>query len=304
MERKLIPFFNIEGWMIRDLGLTNKNEIFVYATIFNFSCDGKSEYRGGRHYLAKSLNMPFSTLDRILNSLVEKDLIIKEQFIHRNMTCNNYKANLSKVNHFMNGEYNHTQNEYPTQNENRCTQNDEYITNNNNKEVKDKSFTPAKLVNTYHPRNFSNEKLTDELNSLGELEEKELQKKDKQKSKRKKTLYEKCIDEINNPIYEFSDSVRQRLKDFLPTTLQANEYAVKGINQWIFRLKALYELSKNPDEQLKIIEYSISHSITGFVTPKQSKLKSSYEGNQQNVVMSDPEYMRKRLEEDESEEWY
>lgn len=175
-----------------------------------------------------------------------------------------------------------------------------------------KPITPDKPDNTrqFHSRDFrkTTETLTDELNSIGELEEKELQKKEKQKTQRKKTLYQKCMDEIDNPIYNFDDSVKQRLKDFLPTTLQSNKYPVKGINQWTYRLKSLIELSKVPDEQMKIIEYSISHSITCFINKdkRQHTAITHKEGNQVNVVMSDKEWARRAIQEaiDNGEEFY
>lgn len=301
-ERKLIQYINVQGWMLRDLGFST-NETLIYATIFSFSHDGKSEYRGGRHYLAKSLDISFSTLDRALDNLVNEGYIIRGQFDYKNMICNTYKVNLERVKQYLIGEnYNHSQNEYPSQNEyGNHSQNDDYIIKDNNKKVEGKPSTPAKLDKSIkHPRNFSKTTLTDELNSLGELEEKELQRKEKQKSARKKTLYEKCIDEIANPIYDFSSDVQQRLKDFLPTTLQANEYPVKGINQWIYRLKSLIELSKDSNKQIEIIEYSIAHSITGFINPSK-KNKVVHETKQDKIKIRDLEEAKAAMKKKDEE---
>ena len=173
------------------------------------------------------------------------------------------------------------------QNEDRCSQNeytpsqnDEHsitsIIKENNKEIEGKPSIPAKLDILKHPRNFKREILTDELNSIGELEEKAELEKQKRKE-RKKTLYQKCLDAIDNPAYNFRDDVKQSLRDFLPSTLQANEYAVKGINQWKYRLQTLIQLSTNPDTQLKIISQSLSNSMTGFKSLKSKQSYSSHD---------------------------
>ena len=216
-NRKLIQYINIQGWMITKICLDNKNELLVYAAIFSFSQDGKSEYRGGRQYLADSLNMTLSTLDRALDKLVSERYIFKDQFMYGSMSCNSYKANLKMVEEFLTHEKysqnEYSQNDYCIQNDEGCIQNDEHIIKDNKDKVKGKPFTPAKLDATKHPRNFTKEKLTDELNSLGEILEKEEKKKQK-----KKSLYEKCIDAINDTEYGFNDAVKQRLKDFLIQT--------------------------------------------------------------------------------------
>ena len=278
-KRDLMTYITVQGWMIREIGLDNKNELLIYATIFSFSQDGKSEYRGGRQYLADSLNITLSTLDRALDNLVAKNYIIKDQFMYGSMSCNSYKANLKFVEEFLihdkyymekysQNEYSHF--DYCIQNDEGSIQNDEHIIKDNKKKVEGKPSTPAKLDSKTHPRNFHRETLTDDLNSLGEILEKEEKKKQK-----KKSLYEKCIDAIDE--YGFDDAVKDRLKDFLPTTLQAKEYRVSGVNQWKYRLKSLLELSNNPKRQIEIIEYSISHSLTGFVNKTYSSDKQKHE---------------------------
>ena len=307
-NRKLLTYLSMQGWMIRELSLDNKNELLVYAAIFSFSQDGKSEYRGGRQYLADSLSMTLSTLDRSLDKLVKYRYIFKETTMCGNTQYNTYRANLKQIEEFLihdpmymekYSQNDYSQNDYCIQNDDGYSQNDEHIIKDNNKKVEGKPSTPAKLdKSNKHPRNFSKATLTDELNSLGELEEKELQRKEKQKSTRKKTLYDKCIDEIANPVYCFSADVQQKLKDFLPTTLQANEYAVKGINQWIYRLKSLVELSKDPAKQIEIIEYSISHSITGFVYGKKnSQIHSTHECFTESIHSTPIEEARAAMEE-------
>ena len=72
-------FIIIQGWMITDLHLSG-NELLIYAAIFGFSQDGKSDFEGSRQYLAEWCNASISTVGRCLKSLIDKGLI--EQVYH------------------------------------------------------------------------------------------------------------------------------------------------------------------------------------------------------------------------------
>ena len=72
-------FIIIQGWMINRLGLSG-NELLIYAAIFGFSQDGKSNFEGSRQYLAEWCNASISTVGRCLKSLIDKGLI--EQVYH------------------------------------------------------------------------------------------------------------------------------------------------------------------------------------------------------------------------------
>ena len=80
---------------------------------------------------------------------------------------------------------------------------------------------------------------------------------------------------------------------------------VKTAKAWKHKLDRLNELVKDGYDPRDIIQQSLDRKQYVFYPLQKSENSSKIkEGNQQNVVMSDPEYMRKRLEEDESEEWY
>ena len=69
-------YITIQSWMITDLDLKG-NELIVYATIFGFSQDGESRFKGSRQYLAEWCNSTTRSVQTALNSLVEKGLIQK-----------------------------------------------------------------------------------------------------------------------------------------------------------------------------------------------------------------------------------
>ena len=52
-------FIIIQGWMITELHLSG-NELLIYAAIFGFSQDGKSNFEGSRQYLAEWCNASLS----------------------------------------------------------------------------------------------------------------------------------------------------------------------------------------------------------------------------------------------------
>lgn len=70
-------YFNVLGWMITDLGLKG-NELLVYAIIYGFSQDEENVFSGRRKYLADWLKVDVKSISRILNSLTDKGVIMKE----------------------------------------------------------------------------------------------------------------------------------------------------------------------------------------------------------------------------------
>ena len=84
-------YINIQGWMCSKLKLSG-NELLIYALIYGFSQDGISEFRGSRSYICKWFNISLPTVDKALNSLVEKNLITKREEIVNNVKYNCYKV--------------------------------------------------------------------------------------------------------------------------------------------------------------------------------------------------------------------
>lgn len=88
----------IQGWMINSLGLTNMNEVSVYAIIYGFSQDGNTKYTGTIKYLQEcTLIKSDKTIREILNCLVEKKLLIKTKNNINGILSNHYSINFEII---------------------------------------------------------------------------------------------------------------------------------------------------------------------------------------------------------------
>jgi len=137
------------GWMINELNLSG-NELLCYALIYGFSQDGESFFNGSRKYIseligAKSLN----TVDKHLQSLIEKGLIVKISEIHNGVITNHYRANLEHP--FFKDCATTSKNEYPpSKNEHN---NNIYSISDKEKQIEiDKSISKNKKKNTFNVR--------------------------------------------------------------------------------------------------------------------------------------------------------
>lgn len=86
-------YFLIAGWMITKLQLKG-NALMVYAIIYGFSQDGESSFKGSRRYLCDFIGASKPTIDKALEELVERGLIIKESNRINDVLYNTYKVNL------------------------------------------------------------------------------------------------------------------------------------------------------------------------------------------------------------------
>ena len=86
-------FLNIQGWMINELNLKG-NELIIYALIYGFTKDGVSEFRGSRQYMADWTNSSVRSVQNVVNSLVNKGMIEKNNHINKygSLETSGYKA--------------------------------------------------------------------------------------------------------------------------------------------------------------------------------------------------------------------
>lgn len=75
-------FLNVQGWMINELNLKG-NELIIYALIYGFTKDGVSEFRGSRQYMADWTNSSVRSVQNVVNSLVNKGMIEKNNHINK-----------------------------------------------------------------------------------------------------------------------------------------------------------------------------------------------------------------------------
>lgn len=71
-------FVVIQGWMCNELDLKG-TELLVFALIHGFSQDNVSKFNGGRKYIADTFNISLPTVDKALQSLVDKEYILKQE---------------------------------------------------------------------------------------------------------------------------------------------------------------------------------------------------------------------------------
>lgn len=125
----------IYGWMVNELGLSG-NELICYAIIYGFSQDGASSFCGSRKYISKFIGAKsLNTVDKYLDILIEKGLILKTSNIHNGVISNYYKVNL-KNSYFQNCTP-PSNFEYPPSN----FEHDNTIYIDSNKEERDKSLS-------------------------------------------------------------------------------------------------------------------------------------------------------------------
>ena len=85
----------IQSWMVTELGLKG-NELLVYAIIYGFCQDGAHHFKGSRSYLAEWTNSTVRNVQTMLNKLVEKGLLAKEEKLTENNVrqCEYFPVNL------------------------------------------------------------------------------------------------------------------------------------------------------------------------------------------------------------------
>ena len=93
MEVKSYNFYTVFSWMTTVLKLSG-NELAVFAIIYSFSQDGKSEFNGSLKYLRKFTNTSKQTVITLLDKLQERNYICKRQYYVGAIPRNAYRANL------------------------------------------------------------------------------------------------------------------------------------------------------------------------------------------------------------------
>lgn len=71
-------YYQVQGWMVTKLNLKG-NEKDIYAIIYGFSQDGQTRYTGSLQYLADWTNSSKQSVINCLKSLIDKELIVKEE---------------------------------------------------------------------------------------------------------------------------------------------------------------------------------------------------------------------------------
>lgn len=230
----------IQGWMVNKLRLSG-NELIVYAVIYGFSQDGESKFDGSRQYLADCCNCSIRSIQNILNSLVEKELITKyEEEVNRVKVCK-YVANF-------------TPREKIAQGSEKIAHNNT-IYNNINNNILSKDNIASKDSTTINDFEFGYS--------------------DDEKPK-KKNLYQKCADLINE--WTNVQSIKDLLFQYLNLCMEMQ--SIRGANQWKGMLNTLEKVQNQCPKHSyeEIIQASIEHGWKTFypINDNYSKGNSEY----------------------------
>ena len=96
-------FYTVLGWMLNVLGLKG-NELIVFAIIYSFSQDGESEFTGSLSFLQTFANIKAqNTVMAMLKTLVDKQLLLKREYVKDNVRRVAYRANLEYVDKLLSG---------------------------------------------------------------------------------------------------------------------------------------------------------------------------------------------------------
>lgn len=131
-------FYVIFYWMINELGLKGA-ELPVFAIIYSFSQDNKSYFNGSLNYIAEFTGLTKRGVIKVIQRLVDRKYVIKEQWTENGITYNRYKINYKVVNDVHRGGELRSPgvvNESAKGGERRSPNNKEII-NNDNKDIKD-----------------------------------------------------------------------------------------------------------------------------------------------------------------------
>lgn len=222
-------YINIQGWMCSKLKLSG-NELLIYALIYGFSQDGISEFRGSRSYICKWFNISLPTVDKALNSLVEKNLITKREEIVNNVKYNCYKVILQGGKDSLQGVV-----------KNLYRGSKESLHNNTN--------------NNYNYNNTHNTIINNSITRTRRAcdDSKKLINKSKTKKSKKETFLNKFLDICSE--YEFSENVLTELQKFANMLIEMNTYsAEETIRQ---QLQALIDNCSTDKQRIKVINDTI-----------------------------------------------
>ena len=216
----------IQGWMTSELNLSG-NELLVYALIYGFSQDNESYYYGSRGFIGKMLNITLPTVDKALKSLLQKQLIMKEEMIVNGIRCVGYKTSLYPIKNLTYKESLYTYKESLSNN----------ISNISNKDIKEYS-------------NKDNKGVLEKDFEFGKPK------------KRKPNLYEQCVNCIDSKTQD--TVIRKLLIQWLDMLLEKYRDKNKQLYLNVFKGK-LNMLDKFDVKDWKeIIEYNLQRGYEGF----------------------------------------
>ena len=254
-------YITIQSWMITELDLKG-TELIVYATIFGFSQDGESRFRGSRQYLAEWCNGTTRSVQTALNALVERGLIQKFENTVNNVKLCEYVAIFTPSEKIS-----------PPPSE-KTSLNNIVIDNIE----KDSNFineiTTPEVVDDCSSKGYSREELRDEF--LGSVKK----TKTTRRNMRRPTLFDKCVAEIDD--YTDKPDLRNKLIQFLRIRLEVKDKPF-GLASWQGMLEKLDQaVVECGREYVDVVQQSIDKGWLSFypIDNRQRGKQSNFENVQ------------------------
>ena len=251
-------FIVIQSWMISELNLKG-TDLLIYATIYGFSQDGESRFKGSRQYLADWCNSTTRSVQTSLNYLVDRGLILKFENVVNNVKLCEYATN------FTTGEK-----ISPPSEKTSLNNIDNNIDKGNSNFINEITTQPEDDCSS---KGYSKEELKNEF--LGSVK----------KGKRRRpistrpTLFDKCVAEID----KFTDlpELRDKLIQFLKIRLEVKDKPF-GIEAWKGMLTKLDQaVAECQREYIDVVQQSIDKGWLSFYSinekyPKADKKESVF----------------------------
>lgn len=234
-------YITIQSWMITDLDLKG-TELIVFATIYGFSQDGESRFKGSRQYLAEWCNGTTRSVQTALNSLVERGLIQKFENTVNNVKLCEYAVNFTPSEKIS-----------PPPSEKISLNN---IEDNNIEDSISINTNTTEIEDDCTSKSYSNEELRNDF--LGSVK-----KSTRRRNVVKRpTLFDKCVAEID----KFTDlpELREKLIQFLKIRLEVKDKPF-GVESWKGMLKKLDQaVAECMREYVDVVQQSIDKGWLSF----------------------------------------
>ena len=235
-------YITIQSWMITELDLKG-TELIVYATIFGFSQDGESRFKGSRQYLAEWCNGTTRSVQTALNSLVDRGLVQKFENTVNNVKLCEYVAIFTPSEKIS-----------PPPSEKTSLNN--IVIDNIEKDSISINTNTTQTKDDYSSKGYSREELRDEF--LGSVK-----KSNRRRNVVKRpTLFDKCVAEID--VYTDKPELRNKLIQFLKIRLEVKDKPL-GLASWQGMLEKLDQaVADCGREYVDVVQQSIDKGWLSF----------------------------------------
>jgi len=242
-----------EIWLCKDLSALDK---VIYAEIS--SLDNENHCTASNEYFAEFCDVGVATVTRSIQKLIDKGYIERVSFNGRQRVLKLIKQT-------------NQNDESPSS---KRLSNNIYSNTDSNTDILSKD-------NIYSTDGVCSEPKSD-VSSKAYSKEDFLGSRKKVKQTRKPSLYEKCVQEIDN----FTHSLVERtcLIEYLELRLAMKDKPIYGVSQWKGILNKLNELVKSGEDIQKVIKQSIEKGYASFYPVSSSK---KYDKPQNKDVFSE-----------------